>query len=418
MFVSSTKIDKVNIVSPGNLMLFVFFMRLVISPLTIIFFGYQKWVLPFNPSSFEIYKSYFIVFLAFYSVIIGWDLVSKKPIEIIPDEKKKMFFRNNSIIAILLMVFMILIIFLVYGSFINYINSFYLEDYLFSFSNKNKLLLYLSIIIRYGVPFFGIIFGIFILERINGDVYIKATIAGLFLLLIVFLAFGPSRSNIVFPVLAFLAAVIPRYLKIKFLDFVLGCCAFIIIAFIFQNIRKRSNKEMLNQLNKTEKFVEFIQVYFNAPHIMTPALRIKDEMNEVPFTLPASFLETIPVLGAPFRDRSGSYVYNVAYGRAEGRDQVFPTSGEVYLNLGYSGVIIIFVLIGFFYRKIDMIFHCRTISDPVYRAIIFYLALLYNASIFLSFSVLGQFAFYNSLLIITIMFLRDKQSTKIELDKV
>jgi len=157
-----------------------------------------------------------------------------------------------------------------------------------------------------------------------------------------------------------------------------------------------------------DKFIEFIQVYFVSPHIMTPMFQIRKEFEKVPFTLHASFFESVPVLGTKLRDQSGSYFYNKAYGRGTTRDQVFPTYGEIYLNLGFPGLFMIFLLTGFFYRKIDMFFHLKTADDPLFRAIIFYFALVFNATIFLSYSVFGQFIFYNSILIFIIMIFRDK----------
>lgn len=412
--VGSVKIDKVNIVSPVNLMLLVFFMRLVICPLTIIFFGYQKWVIPFTPTNTEVFKSYLLVFLSFYCFVIGWDLVKQTYKQLLPVKNEKIFFRNNSVIALLLLCLMVLLIFIIYGSFSSYLNSIYLEDYHKYVTDSNKLLLYLFLLIKYGVPFFAIISGIYILDRINGDVYTSGVITAIFVILIVLFALGPSRNNIVFPVLAFLSAVIPRYLRLKLRDFILACVLFLIVAFLFQNLRWKRNKDVLSKLNSTEKFIEFIQVYFNAPHIMTPTFRVDEKLNKVPFTLDASLLESIPVIGISFRSRSGSYVYNVAYANPKGRDQVFPAPAEVFINLGYIGVVLVFILIGYFYRKIDLFYHNRTYEDPVFRAIIFYLALVFNATIFLSFSVMGQFIFYNCILIGIIMLLRDKQRPVLE----
>jgi len=283
-----------------------------------------------------------------------------------------------------------------------------MEDYFGVQEEMGRLWIYSNILFKYVIPFFGIILGIYALEKIKTGIWGKALIAFIFILLIVFLSLGPSRNNIVFPVLAFLAAVIPRYFRIRFRDFILGCIGFIVLAFFFQNLRKRSNEAIMTELNTGEKFIEFIQVYFVAPHIMTPMFRIEEKFNDVPFTIHSSFLETVPVLGAPFRDKSGSYYYNAGYDREGARDQVFPTYGELVMNLGYIGMIIVFMLTGYFYRKIDIFFRRKTPGDPLFRAIIFYFTLLYNALIFLSYSVFGQFIFYNSVLVFFVMLLRDR----------
>jgi hypothetical protein len=404
----SIQVDKINIVSPKNLMLLIFFTRLVICPVSIMLFGYKPWVLPEIPGPQMILKASVISDLAFLSFVIGWDLINEVKVKGDPALPGKFKFRNNAFIALGLLIALLLFILFFYGSFRYYIRTLFYEDYFGVLEGKSKIMIYVSILFKYVIPFFGIILGIYALEKTKLGVWGKASIALFFTLLIIFLALGPSRNNIVFPVLAFLSAIIPRYFKIKFRDFILGCVIFLVIAFFFQNIRRRSNETIITQLNTGDKFIEFIQVYFVSPHILTPMFSIKEKFEDVPFTLHSSVLETIPILGAPFREKSGSYYYNAGYGREGARDQVFPTYGEIVLNLGYMGLVAVFILTGFFYRKINLFFHRKTLDDPLFRAIIFYFTLVFNATIFLSYSVFGQFVFYNSVLLLVVMIFRDR----------
>jgi hypothetical protein len=408
------RVDRRNLVSPKNLMLLIFFVRLVICPITIFISGYQRWVLPFVPTSVEVYKAYFITFLAFFSFVIGWDLYKDKRTveEKFPVDHFR--FRNNAVIAALLFATLLFVIFIFYGSIGNYIKSHFVEDYDKFMEGRGKLIIYAIILFKFGIPFLGIIIGLYALDRIKGGVWIKGVAAFISILLIIFLSLGPSRNNIVFPVLSFLAASIPKYFRIKFADFVLGCIVVIVIAFFFQNYRKHNPDLPVAQLNKTDKFFEFVQVYFVAPHTMTPIFRLPKETQNIHFTLHASLLESIPVLGTSFREKSGSYVYNVAYKRGLGRDQVFPTHGETFYNLGIGGVIIIFLLTGYLYRRISEFFLRKTKNDPLFRALIFYLALIFNATIFNSYSVFGQFIYYNSIFVFLIMIFRDKSLYKLE----
>ncbi len=403
-------VDKSSIISPKNLMLLVFIMRLVVCPLSILLFGPQSWKLPFAPESEDLFLVHTITFIAFLSFILGWDLIGGGITNETVAKRPVFKFRNNFILFLLLFGCLIFIIYGYYGSLNGYLNSMFLEDYQSIQESNSKIVVYLTILFRYGIPFIGIMLGLFTLNSIRGGVWTKALIAFISILIILFLALGPSRNNMIFPVLAFLAACIPIYFRINFRDFTLGAFGFLVLLFMFQNIRKRENALIINDLNRTEKFVEFIQVYFVSPHIMSPMVRIEEEFDPVPFTLHSSILETVPILGTSFRDKSGSYIYNVAYGRAVGPDQVFPTYGEIYLNLGLAGLIVVFFVTGFIYRKIDEFFRTKTIIDPLLRALVFYLALLFNATIFYSYSVLGQFTFYNSILIFIILIFRDKVS--------
>jgi hypothetical protein len=404
----SIHVDKVNIVSPKNLMLLIFFARLVICPVSIILFGYKTWVLPEFPDPQMIHKASVISNLAFLSFVIGWDLINETRLKDAAPTQGKFRFRNNALIALGLLIILFVFIFFFYGSFRNYVQTLFLENYLGIYEGKSKIMIYANIMLKYVIPFFAVILGIHALEKTKTGVWGKASIALFFTLLIILLALGPSRNNIVFPVLAFLSAIIPRYFRIRFRDFILGCISVLVLAFLFQNIRKRSNEAIISELNTGEKFIEFIQVYFVSPHIMTPMFLIDKKFKEIPFTLHSSFLETIPVLGEPFREKSGSYYYNAGYGRKEARDQVFPTYGEIAFNLGYIGLFLVFILTGFIYRKIDMFFNRKTLDDPLFRAIIFYFTLVFNATIFLSYAVFAQFVFYNSVLLFVIMLFRDR----------
>lgn len=402
------RLDKISIVSPKNLMLLVFFMRLVVCPVTIFFAGQQQWKLPAIPTPHDLYVVHLITFLAFYSFVAGWDCVKEKSKPSANHALPEVRLRNNGILLLILLCCFLFVIFRFYGSFGDYFKSLFYEDYYLYHEGSGKLTRYLAILFRYGIPFIGIISGLFILSRVSGGTWTKAAIAFIMVLLILFLALGPSRNNMIFPSLAFLAACIPVHFRIRFRDFVMVAVGFLILLFLFQNFRKRGNEEMMEELNTSEKFIEFVQVYFVSPHIMTPLLSMKSDIPDIPFTLHASFLEPIPVLGSSFRDKSGTYFYNLAYGRAVGPDQVLPTYGEIYLNLGYAGVLVVFFVTGLLYRKIDIFFRSGTMHDPVLRSVAFYLTLLFNATIFYSYSVLAQFLFYNSVMVFAILLLRDK----------
>jgi len=407
----SLHLDKVSIVSPKNLMLLVFFMRLVICPVTILITGQQSWKLPAEPTHEDLYLVHLITFVAFYAFVSGWDLLRRAS----PGEERPpspgMKFRNNAVIALFLFGSLLFVVYGYYGSLNGYLASIFVEDYDASREGQGKLLIYISIILRYVIPFLGVILGLVFIHKIKSGIWVRAITAFLFIIIIVFLGLSPSRNNMIFPVLSFLAACIPIYFRIKFRDFLLGAAGFLILLFLFQNIRKRENAPMIEELNRVEKFVEFVQVYFVAPHIMTPLVTIVENADTIPFTLHSSLLESIPVLGAPFRQKSGSYVYNVAYGRAVGPDQVFPTYGEVFFNLGMIGLIFVFMLTGFIYRKLDRFFMIDTTNDPFLRSLVFYLSLLFNATIFYSYSVLGQFFYYNSILIFAMLIFRDRIGT-------
>lgn len=405
---SSLRVDRINIISPKNLMLLVFFARFVIIPITIIFFGYQKWVLPFLPNSEELIKSYNVMFIAFSAFVLGWILFGKEKDTDSIVAKKTPGFRNSIVISLILFLLFIFFIFFIYGSFSNYISSIFLDNYSAFQSRGNKLFNYLFVLLKFVIPFSIIVLALKILKHVKPNYLSKTSTIAFFSLIVIFFSLGPSRTNMIFPLLAFFAALIPIHIKIRFRDFVFTSLLFLFFAFYFGSLREKKQQNLSDKNTTSIQFVAFLQAYFGAPHLMTPLFHKDNYNKEIPLTIHSSLLETIPVLGKSFRETSGTFYYNSFYGRSAYPDQVFPTSGELYLNFGYLGVIIGFFIFGIGYSKIHNLFIVNTLFDPVFKALFFYLTLLFNGTIFLSFSVIGQFMFYNSILVTLFIVFRDR----------
>ena len=178
----SLRVDTTNLVSPVNLMLLIFFTRLVICPLTIMLFGYQPWVLPEMPDSELIFKSSVISDIAFLSFVTGWDLLNEPGSSATDAKHSKFRFRNNGIIAVGLLITLLIFIFFYYGSLSYYFSTLFYEDYFGVQQEKGKLWIYSNILFKYVIPFLGIILGIYTLEKINVGLWGKAFIAFLFVL--------------------------------------------------------------------------------------------------------------------------------------------------------------------------------------------------------------------------------------------
>ena len=111
-------------------------------------------------------------------------------------------------------------------------------------------------------------------------------------------------------------------------------------------------------------------------------------------TIHASFMESFPVLGKPFRDRAGVKVYNAMINNSRSNDMFFPFSAEIFYNLGFVGLIIFNILIGYIYAHFNGFFNKIHEDNFLLKYCVFYSCLLFNATILLSVSVLGQFLFY------------------------
>lgn len=93
---------------------------------------------------------------------------------------------------------------------------------------------------------------------------------------------------------------------------------------------------------------EQVQIYGGGPQF--PAFLIKADQLQLlndDNTLLGSFLYPVPKLGGPFRPHSGPVVYNrLVYGTDTILDQLVPFIGELYVNLGIIGVLMVFTILG------------------------------------------------------------------------
>lgn len=146
-------------------------------------------------------------------------------------------------------------------------------------------------------------------------------------------------------------------------------------------------------LEHKEYIFQAHQLYVGSPYQITPLLSIQSPS----FTLIASLLEPIPIIGKAFREQSGPYIYNVAYHQSlDSQDKVIPTAGELYYNGGYFLVGLGYAVFGVVYRWLDAAFKSNVPVNPPLAAAFFYVMLLFSATLLLGITVLVQFMVYNA----------------------
>ena len=196
------------------------------------------------------------------------------------------------------------------------------------------------------------------------------------------------------------------------------CCFFFGLV---RSLREFSLDEIPNLLKLFADNFEYVpsahQIYFGTPYQITPLIYTDYQLQGN--TLLSSILFSIPLVGKGFRLTSGVSVYNQAiYGSSISSDQVIPVAGEFDYNFGLIGVLISHLMIGYFYCKIDKAFKQSLPYSKAIAAAWFYLAIHYNAAIFLSISVLIQFLVYSCLpaIILLITCKYQLEETKLELE--
>jgi hypothetical protein len=97
-----------------------------------------------------------------------------------------------------------------------------------------------------------------------------------------------------------------------------------------------------------EDIVEFVQIYASGPQMSAYVIDSLEGTFYYGATLLPSLIYPIPVLGKPYRETSGTVIFNtLIYGEdTESLDQIIPLAAELYMNFHIAGVVLGHVLLG------------------------------------------------------------------------
>jgi hypothetical protein len=377
--------------TPKNIMLFIWFNKLVFIPLELIFSGNK--LSSFDPKNQSIVTEIIIVLLSCASFGIGWNIHFLK-------SSKKEFppFRAVKQWAIVYFVIALFSLTLLYGSL-----SAYLAGAIFTYVTRDTLEQaggsFAGFFANVGQRFwaFGLILAWYIWNRKYKPISQRYWQFP-WLLLCIIGTLSSNRTNMIFPLLTFLSVIWAEWqVRSKWGLITLAFSGLFLILF-FGHVRVQPflNGEIIQELFRIyiddKNYIwSAHQLYFGTPYQITPLLNDPNSS----FTLWASVLDPIPILGKAFREQSGPYIYNSAINNPS-QDQVIPMAGELYYNGGFLLVIAGHAAVGVVYRRLDNAFKKYVITNPPLAAAFFYLALLFNATLLLSLSVLVQFALYSA----------------------
>lgn len=169
--------------------------------------------------------------------------------------------------------------------------------------------------------------------------------------------FSYNRGTMLGPLVGLAAAFSVHVWRIPFKGVVLAGAAVLSAAFLFGAYRS-TNLEV-SELSTTHVeetwdpngIVEFVQIYASGPQLtgyMIEQLDLERKFYGGSTLLP-SIVYPIPVLGKPYRDQSGTVIFNeLIYGDVDNFDQIIPLDGELYVNFHLPGVVVGNVLLGVF----------------------------------------------------------------------
>jgi hypothetical protein len=378
--------------TPKNIMLFIWLNKLLIIPIELIFIGNK--VASFDLKNQPLVTEISIVLLSCVAFGVGWGSnLLKIPKYKIPP------FRTAGQLAIVYIIIALSSLILLYGSLSNY-----WAGAIFTYATREALEqvsgTFVGFLANVGQRFwaFGVILFWYLWDRRYKPLSQRYwQIPWLFLCVIGTLS--SNRTNMIFPFLTFLSILWPKWEVGRKWWLITLVFSLIFLVLFFGHVRVQPflDPERIHELftiywSDTNYIWSAHQLYFGTPYQISPLLT---DTNPT-FTLLASVLEPIPILGKAFREQSGPFVYNSALNKYFSQDQIIPMAGELFYNGGYLLVTAGYMAFGMVYRWLDATFKNYIITNLPLAACFFYLSLLFNATLLLSLSVLVQFALYNA----------------------
>lgn len=388
---NSFKSDLV-VITPKNIMLFIWFNKLMVIPLELFLIGNKATLLDSKGS--PIYIEVFIIAVSFWSFWAGWGLRKN-----LKSEYDNRVFENPLIYGILLCAIALLSLIFLYGSLPNYwLNAiFTYATYETLYDAGGSIVGFLANI---GQRCWA--FGIILLWYAWQLRYPtkKWYWHGIWLIICLLGSLSSNRSNMIYPFVTLLSIMAFEWqLKYKWwLTIIIIVGMFGSLFFGYVRVQPTLDSKDMNHLfDAYLSDIDYIfyahQLYFGSPYQITPLLHTDYSSS----TLLASLLDPIPILGKNFREESGSFIYNMAiYGSMVSQDKVIPMAGELYFNGGWIAVLLSHILFGYCYKLLDQNFKYYLPHNLPLAATILYLSLLFNATLLLSLSVLVQLIIYNA----------------------
>ncbi len=392
-FFDSIKSDK-QVITPKNIMLFIWLNKLVIIPVELMTIGNK--VAIFDIKNQTLSTEITITLCAFLAFVLGWSW--HRPTSKL--EIKVSDFKNSTIyLSIIYVLIGLVSIIAIYGSIQHYFTGAWLTYITKEVIEKatGNTVGYLANVGQRFLPFGIMLAWVWWQQRLK-----KWWTVNLVFVFICFLStLSSNRSNMIYPLLAFVSVLLINWQtdnKIWLLMAIFGLL-FLTFFFGFVRVQPQISSEQVGMLFDSymsdNDYVWYAhQIYLGTPYQITPLLHTPPSNHSM---LLASVLDPVPAAGKYFREHSGSFIYNLTlYESTISQDKTIPVAGELFYEGGYGLVVGVHFLIGWTYARLDWIFKQNLSRNLAVALSIFYLALLFNATLLLSVSVLVQFLIYNA----------------------
>lgn len=395
-------------ITPKNIFLITYFIKLVIVPITVIWFGFVD--NPIYKKSDDIGYGVYINTVSFLCLCLGYLFYSYLPVTKIENSliqfEKKIYLSRHYIVVI----FFAVVIFSISYRFSNLslIELITIPDATNDNNEAKPVLGFISNIGRFAFPFLSVML-LTDKNLQNRNLLIKTSSWMFVLLSAIICTLGSNRTNLIYMVLCVAALFSIKVKRIPF--YIIIVAAIFIAPYLTNYTQARASTDIetftqtLQEVNN-ESVISTLQVYFQAPQTVLN-LNTRDASKDH-FTLFNSFFESFPFLGKDLRQKSGTYYYNMyIYHSDIAKDQVYPFGAEIDKNLGLAGLVCTYFFIGIIFCVLQSYFFTSIAlkQSSIVLFCIIYASIYLNAVNVLSISVLGQFIFYNSFPLLLIFLL-------------
>jgi hypothetical protein len=366
---------------PWNWALFVFFLQLVLLPLSVLLFGPSRGVLPFLPSdrainlAMLINTGAFVAFCATYAYFARCWEIGRQSSAL--QQRSRVAGRAPSLSYIAFNGVLGLIgFFFAFGA-LSKVKEYFADPsgYLSQFADvSDKVGLAAGQFLR---PFLGICVVMLWCRWLNRKHSHKTERFGSIATALAMLAvcfsnatYNYNRGSVVVPLVAMLAVIVsgpsrvPRRTAVS-----AGAIVLIVLTLMpFYGAYRSSTftgQELLNDPSARDfladkvEVSDMFQVYGGAPQFLGFFLEAGKWGAEPQWgrVLVSSALSPVPILGKPFRENSGTAIYNrLVYGTLDVADQIAPFQGEAFLDFHLPGVLAGFCLLGWIAFKLQTAF--------------------------------------------------------------
>jgi hypothetical protein len=346
-------------ISPLGWALFLFGLSMVACPILISFFGPTRSTLPSMPDSTAISLASVLTTVAFVAFCVGFTIaygrVTRRPRDPGIGWFRSPFPRWVPAVFVCVGLIGMALSFGSPGDLLAYLSS--PSEVRAAAAEEATYQGFLGLILR---PFLG--FGLIMIWCRSVDATPRSRRAALARLALVvsgvlvsYGTFGFNRASIAYPLVGVIAVYSRRIRRIGIVG--LACIAVVSLLLLGAIGIYRSGSSTAGEfvgvsgraaIRDELDLNQEIQGYGGAPQFLAFVMTRAETMPPAwGRAIVSGVVAPVPILGEPFRETSGTGLYNAwIYGSAGFRDQVIPFAGELFIDLRVPGVVIGFLLLG------------------------------------------------------------------------